>query len=757
MTICGPQTVAINAGTVSAGLGIVYEWQISGSSWGAYTNVSSGTGTNTTAYTTGLLGAGVYYYKLKTTCPSSTLMASSNQVTVTVKGMPNPTITATPNVICGTGTINLSASGAAFYNWNTNGSNNSTTSVTPFQSDIYYVTGINAPCPSVNSNTITVYYSPNPTITATSFSNVICAGATTTLSAAGANTYTWSNGASGSTVVATPLANTVYTATGFKANGCFSKGTVTVQVLAQPTVVVAGNTVICAGETTTLTASANGATSYSWSTSATTASAALSPLATTIYTAYGTNAIGCQGAATVAVISNSVPLITVAPSNASVCVGSPASFTASGASTYSWSTVSNNTMISISPAMTATYYVNGTNPAGCIATQTFALGTFSLPTVTITPSSPTVCALTQMTLSASGANTYTWNNTVVSPTFTPSPAATVIYTVSGTETINNCVNSQTIEVFVIPLPVITISPSSPAFCFGGSTQVFANGLTTFTWEPNGGNGSMATLNPTASTIYTLSGSSAASGCSASQTINVVVFSLPTVQVSPALQTICSNKAATVTATGATSFIWESIGFAGSSVTLSANATAMYTVSGSDINGCSDVKSFTVNVNPSPTLQVTPSQLTICLNETASFTATGAPSYTWSQGNNNTGVFSVVPVASSQYTVTGGNSFGCSDVAVVVITVDECTSIENGSLNSKLVRVYPNPSSGSVNIDFGRAGVTTIQVINSLGQVLESKTSELPAEQLNFSAYAKGLYYIKLVSDGKEENFRIVIQ
>jgi sugar lactone lactonase YvrE len=138
----------------------------------------------------------------------------------------------------------------------------------------------------------------------------ICAGGSTSLTASGViNTYTWMpvsslNNANIANPIANPTTTTVYTVSG-TAIGCGPSApvTVTVNVVPLPTVTVTGNTVVCSGDTTTLTAS--GATTYTWSnTGETSASIIPSPTVTTNYTVTGTDVNNCMNTDTISIIVN---------------------------------------------------------------------------------------------------------------------------------------------------------------------------------------------------------------------------------------------------------------------------------------------------------------------------------------------------------------------------------------------------------------------------------------------------------------------
>src|SRR5258706_5380955 len=116
------------------------------------------------------------------------------------------------------------------------------------------------------------------------------------------------------------------------------------------TISASPSSVICAGASTTLTAS--GASTYRWNTGATTASITVSPATTTPYTVTGTNSIGCSKTASITVTVNPLPNVTATASPASICVGTSSTLTASGATTYQWSTGPTTASITVSPTST---------------------------------------------------------------------------------------------------------------------------------------------------------------------------------------------------------------------------------------------------------------------------------------------------------------------------------------------------------------------------------------------------------------------
>ncbi len=177
-----------------------------------------------------------------------------------------------------------------------------------------------------------------PTVTASATPSSICTGASTTLGASGANTYSWSGGlGSGASKTVTPTSTTTYTVTGTSTAGCTGTATVSVTVNPLPTVSAsASSPSICNGATSVLTAS--GANTYSWSGGlGSGASKTVTPTSTTTYTVTGTSTAGCTGTATVSVTVNPLPTVSASASSPSICNGQTSVLTASGANTYSWS------------------------------------------------------------------------------------------------------------------------------------------------------------------------------------------------------------------------------------------------------------------------------------------------------------------------------------------------------------------------------------------------------------------------------------
>ncbi|HEY1645973.1 MAG TPA: T9SS type A sorting domain-containing protein, partial [Candidatus Saccharimonadales bacterium] len=257
----------------------------------------------------------------------------------------------------------------------------------------------------------------------------------------------------------------------------------------------------CSGASATLTAS--GGSTYSWSPAtdlgATTGvTVTASPTVTTTYAVTGTNSGGCSATKTVTITVKPSPTITATPSPASYCAGGSSTLKASGGNAYTWSpatslSTTTGSNVTANPIVTTTYTVTGTNAGGCSATKNVTVTVNPTPTITATPNPASYCSGGSAILSASGGNIYTWSpatdlSATTGSSVTANPAVTTTYTVTGTNS-NNCVNTSTAIVTVIPVLGIPSTPSgATTLCQASSSTTYttsAINATFYTWSISG--------------------------------------------------------------------------------------------------------------------------------------------------------------------------------------------------------------------------------------------------------------------------------
>jgi PKD repeat protein len=718
---CGPPIVAFSANnpTVCAGscrtfsnstqYATSYQWSFPGG------NPSSSTLTNpNVCYST----PGQYSVTLTAfNSYGSAVLTQTNYISVG----PVPVVSASlPFSICSGQSTMLYAYGANTYTWSPSSSLNASTgsSVTafPFNTTTYTVVGSANGCTATATTAVNVFPLPLLTVSPT---QTICAGQSVTLNASGAVSYWWSpssslSSATGSSVTATPSSTTTYSVTGTSSFGCTASFYVTVIVNPLPAVSVSPDDTVCTGQSAALTAW--GANTYSWSPSAslsasTGSTVTATPAVTTTYTVTG-NLLGCSSSQQVTVTVSPPPILSVTPS-ATICAGQSTTLNATGAGSYLWSpssSLSSSTAASViaNPTSTTTYTVIG-NMLGCTASSQVTVMVNPAPVVSVSPND-TICAGQSVSLTATGANTYLWSpssslNSSTTTSVTANPSSTTTYTVVGD--VLGCTATSQVTVIVNPLPTVSVT-SSASICSGQPATLTASGASTYSWSPssslNTSTGPSVIANPSSTTIYTVT-ATGNNGCSATSQVTVTVFPLPVIVASPSVITICKDDTATLTVSGANTYTWSpSTGLSsstGSSVIAIPDSTTIYTVTATDINGCTASVTITVNVLPSPTV-IASNSGPVCTGSPVTITATGANTYLWQPGNMTSASAVVYPTVTAIYSVVGTGANGCSASATTTVVVNQlpvvildlspvdtqCTSINSVLLSGG------NPSGGT---------------------------------------------------------------
>lgn len=541
------------------------------------------------------------------------------------------------------------------------------------------------------SDTTSVTISSSSTTSVTVNSQTVCPGGLALLTATPSTvggTYSWTpGGQTTQTISVNPTSTTNYSVT-YTLAGCNGTGTGAVTVIPIPIITVNSAT-ICAGQTAALTAS--GAATYSWNTGSTNNPLTISPTSNTNYTVTGTIA-GCTNTAIAIVSVNPLPTVTV--NSATICTGQSATLTASGTPSYSWNTGEIGNSITVTPSSTTNYTVMGT-AAGCTNTAIATVSVNPMPNVIV--NSATICTGQTATLTATGATTFTWNTGATTSFITDNPVTTTTYTVMGTTL--GCSNTSTANITISSNLLLTIN--SPTICLGQTTTLTANGASSYTWN-NGATGSSITVSPTSSTSYTVNGSNGS--CLGFTTTAVTVNPLPTITVTS--PTVCSGQSTTLTASGATTYMWNT-GSTSNPLIVSPTSNTHYTVTGTE-SGCSDTVSYLLTVIPTPTLTV--NSPTICAGQTATLNVSGANSYIWDTGTTSNS-FTIVPSSTTIYTVIGTLA-GCSSTSTTNITVNMLPIITVASQTICEGQIATITANGATTYSWSNGSTTNPLIVNS---------------------------------------------
>ncbi|MDB5229386.1 MAG: hypothetical protein JWN76_191, partial [Chitinophagaceae bacterium] len=237
-----------------------------------------------------------------------------------------------------------------------------------------------------------------------------------------------------------------------------------------------------------------------------------------------------------------LPLVSASAGSGSVCVGSTATLTAapSGLSTYSWKNQSNVVVGSAQSSLVTvnsntTYTLTGTDANGCSNTANVIVTALAGPTLSVTPSAPTICNGNTTRLTASGGNTYSWADggggssglsATTGSSVVASPSVTTTYTITSQNT-SGCQSTGNVTV-TVNAPNIGVT-SSATICSGGTKVLTATGGTSYTWYPSAtlsaSTGTSVTATPTATTTYFVVGTDA-NGCSATASSTVTISPSP---------------------------------------------------------------------------------------------------------------------------------------------------------------------------------------------------------------------------------------
>lgn len=540
----------------------------------------------------------------------------------------------------------LTATGGASYLWN-DGSTDSTLTVT--QAGTYSVTISNdLGCTSVVTKNVTTLPRPNANITG---NTVLCAGNSTTLIATGGIAYLWGDSTTNSFINISETGT--YSVQVTDNNGCTAVASTTVIVNNAPEITITGDTNICIGSNTLLTATIFGSGQFLWSTGESSSFISVSPTTTTTYNVVATNSNGCVSTERFTVNVHNYPTPTITGNN-SFCQGSSTTLTAVGGSSYLWSNYEQTPEITVNTP--GTYVVTVSNEYGCSSTASYVVASHALPVPEITGDG-SFCDGSFATLTASGGSAYLWSTEEATPTIRPNEAG--LYSVTVTNE-HGCTATAQTQVSANTPPTVSIDGVTE-ICEGTHTvlNVISNANCEYAWNTGGSGNSIVAS--TAGT-YTVTATSP-NGCTATSTHTMHVNPLPTPTIAGNL-TPCLGKSTTLKVSGGNSYRW-STGSTADSITITPTAPITYAVTATSAAGCTAYTSVAITVNPvpSPTIQ---GDLTLCHDATSTITATGGISFNWSTGEDAN---SITISEAGTYTVTSTNSFGCTATTSAVATVD----------------------------------------------------------------------------------------
>jgi gliding motility-associated-like protein len=627
-------------------------------------------GPSQATYAASQANAGNHVFTVAATDANSCLTSG----TVLVNFIPNPVLSVTNSSICPLETGTVTVAGAASYTWSNN-SGLTSLSASPPSTTIYTVTGEALGCMSVRTATITI--KPVP-IALWGSNTPRCEQTQLNLFAAGGTGYLWNGPQGFSSVVQNPVISSVqlnqagvYNVTVTAANGCTASAAGTVVVNLTPTIAAAGSTV-CTTQTLNLSANSFPGATFVWTGPAGFSSPAQNPTlanpvvaATGDYTVKATSVQGCTNTTVVNGLVVFPPSLFTSLSSPSLCAqafnGSPNSITlnASGGSTYTLYTPGH--IISTANPPWALTSVPPYTPQITISTATlfgsngicatYTTASFSVvpnPTVSVSNSTPVICAGESFTYTSSGASSYVWSSS--SPNYTSFSNGGVAVTNPNINSVFSVIGSSlgcqsalvTSSITVHPLPDVSVTPSQTNICIGSPAVLVASGNSTdYKWSPpnnlSSTSGATVLAKPDSEQQYIVTGS--ANSCTRMAVASVTVLPLPLPTATANSAAVCLDDKVIFKGTGGLHYSWKganNISFAGETVTVTASSliySGDYTLTVTDKNGCMNTARTGFIIHEFPSAGITGTELSGCAPFCSDIRL-------WTRSNSVTGRFTV---------------------------------------------------------------------------------------------------------------------
>ena len=436
----------------------------------------------------------------------------------------------------------------------------------------------------------------------------------------------------------------------------------------------------------------------------------------------------CSGSPNVGSIVKSLGVICGGSGSANLSLTSPITnasgisyqWKAATSSTGSWSNVGTNSTYNTGTISSTMYYecVVTCSAGGTYTTNTdsVVVSSSAAPIVTVSPTVGTACPgttvpVTATTAGGTGSINYSWSpatglNTTTGAIVNASATIgqTNIYVVTATD-LNGCTDTAQVRINASNAPnkqaIAILNGGKDSVCTGVTLILRAGpggggpgGGNTFSWS-NGKTSRNDTISPTASGLYVVTVTSAASGCSTNDSINITLLpgTAPTVTITPSATSFCTGGTPiTLTASGTTAtYTWTQsnngglVSNSGSPVQASPTAgggpggnAATYTVTAS-ASGCTNTATVTITVGSAPVLNPTAYPMTGNFALPSDTVCTGTMirlnsipgggnnpwTYVWSDGSTHR-IDTITATVSKTYKVTATSTCGSTVDSIMLV-------------------------------------------------------------------------------------------
>lgn len=540
-----------------------------------------------------------------------------------------------------------------------------------------------------------------PTLSA-SIAGSSCSGSSRTLTATGSDNYTWNPGnLSGASVVVNPTASTIYTLSSTNTTvGCVQTFTLLAPVTATTPLSISAPGYICPGSSAIL--SVSGATSYVWNTGATTNTISVSPTVTTVYSVTGTNSNGCSTSGSVSISANG-PTLTAGHA-------------------YLCGPTGSATLTAISPGNSISWYSSPTSTTALATGNSYAVPTVTGNTTFYAQALSSGSSLNSIFTTTAAGNGASGNM------FDVVPANNITWT--GVDMSIQTAGTHSVEIWYRSGTFVGFESSNAGWTQLLSTTVTAQGTGTLTNVS--GFAASLTSGQTYGLYVTIS-----SGSGVNYTNGTT---LGATFVSNADIAVKEGKGGGYFSVVNTPRVF--------------NGRLYYQLPGGSGSCTGPMTAVTASVNANPTVSAA-GPGTICVNQQATLTATGANTYTWNTFQTGSSI-ATSPTVNTTYTVTGANG-NCSATATVAVVVDQCVGIAENHLSFATLSVYPNPNNGEFTFQLVNGMAKTLQVCDLTGRIVKEIRNNEDEFSVNLTGLSNGVYYIKVLSNNATAVVKVIKQ
>lgn len=564
-------------------------------------------------------------------------------------------------------------------------------------------------------------------------------------------TYIWSTGATTSSIQAIPSSNVSYSVTASTPNCTLSDS---LSVMVSTPVQLGPDTAICIGDSVTFNVGMPGM--YMWQDSST-GQTLITAMGGPVYVSY-TDSMGCVSADTAMVMVNNLPMVNLGP-DTSICPSGMVNLNAGGGfSSYMWSDSSTGPMTSVQGSGgSQTISIMVTDSNGCMNTDTTHIQVYNTMPIHL-GADTAICSYDSLMLNAGvGFNSYMWSTMDSTQMVTIQGTGVQTISVQATDSMG-CMSMDTIMVQINNTPAVNLGPNVTICADSAHAFDAGAGFASYMWSDSSMNQTIMVGNtPGMQTMSVMVTDS--NGCMASDTVMVQINGLPMVNLGPNVSICVGNSQTLDAGAGFTSYVWSDS--TTNQTTMVSGAPGMQTVSVmvTDSNSCMASDTVMVQINALPVVNLGP-DATICVGNSQTLDAgAGFASYAWSLGDSTQTVTvnSTLGLGATTVVVTVADSMGCMGTDTIVVTVDPCLNINNID-NNTAFKVYPNPTSNNINIEFTNVVNADVTLYGVDGRAILNRSNyNGQLLQMDVSSLEQGLYMLVVRENNTIHTTKIMIQ